>query len=313
MEPTFDIIRDLISFPDQHWGSVLAIGNFDGVHLGHRQIIETLKSIATPDQPKGILSFHPHPRAFFNPEHPPFCLTVLEDKIDLVKPLGADFFAVQQFDNGFSSLSAEDFIEKVLVTQLGIKHVIIGQDFCFGKGRTGTVDMLKEAGTKSGFDVTVIDPVLDEHGHPYSSTRIRQALRDGDPKQAATLMGHPWHVTGEVVCGARQGHRMGFATANIDMQEYVRPLYGVYAVRVKVPATDAWLPGIANIGVRPTVGGHREWLEAHIFDFNETLYGQTIRIQFIDFIRAEMKFKNLDQLKTQIPDDIEKAKAILAA
>jgi riboflavin kinase/FMN adenylyltransferase len=308
------VFRTLYDLDPALKGGCLAIGNFDGIHKGHQHIFQTLTQRAqAEDIPAGVLTFTPHSRAFFNPDQPPFRLTVLEDKVELLRTQNLDFCVALDFDVAFSKLSADDFIGQILVEGLGAKHVFVGQQFGFGHQRQGTIETLQNAAQTYGFDVHPIAEMLDKHGHPFSSSNIRQAIRDGDMPQAQALLGRLFHITGIVECGARQGHRIGFATANINMHDYVRPLYGVYAVLVEIEGEDALRKGVANIGVRPTVGGHKEWLEVHILDFKGTLYGKRLKVQLVDFIRAEMKFKNMSDLKTQIPIDIEHAKKRLEA
>jgi riboflavin kinase/FMN adenylyltransferase len=220
----------------------------------------------------------------------------------------------QRFDAAFAALSADAFIDDVLLAGLGARHVVCGYDFTFGTRRSGNVEMLREQGHRKGFGVTVLDPVMHE-GEIYSSTRIRETLRHGWAREAGELLGHAWEIEGAVELGDQRGRTIGFPTANVALGEHLRPRFGVYAVRALVdgPNGSGWRDAVANLGRRPTFGKLQENFEVHLFDFVGDLYGKILRVALVDFIRPEMKFSGLDQLKAQIAADGQAAKAILAA
>lgn len=215
-------------------------------------------------------------------------------------------------------MSAEEFIERVLVKGLGVKHVVVGWDFCFGKGRAGNVDLLRAIGEKSGFGVTAVEAVTHDNGIIYSSTAIRQALREGRPEDAAHLLGRPWEIAGIVAHGDARGRTIGFPTANVALGDHLRPKFGVYAIELGLisdvdgQTVERWVPGVANIGVRPSFGGDDDaGLEAHLFDFDQDIYDRHVRVRLHGFIRGEQKFDGLDALKAQIAADVIAAKEIL--
>ena len=307
------IIHQLADFPADARGAVLALGNFDGVHRGHQTVIGRAGRLAEEaGAPVGVLTFEPHPVSFFKPDVPPFRLTPFRIKAHQLHALGLDLLVCLGFDRVLAELSAKAFIEQVLVQGLGVGRLVVGYDFCFGKGRTGTVETLKADGR---FQVTVVDPAAGAGGEVYSSTRIRDYLRTGQPGQAAALLGRPFEIEGTVKTGQQLGRTIGFPTANIDLGDYLRPAYGVYAVRVGVsPAEGAepeWRDGVANWGKRPTVDGIGEVFEVYLFDFDGDLYGADLRVALIEFIRAEQKFDGLDALKAQIAEDCRSARLIL--
>jgi riboflavin kinase/FMN adenylyltransferase len=302
----------------EHWqetpaawkGGAVALGNFDGVHRGHQALLATTAGHAqTLDAPLVALTFEPHPRRFFVPDTGPFRLTLPPAKIRLLEQHGVQAVLAQRFDPAFAAVSAEAFIDEVLLGGLGARHVVCGYDFTFGARRSGNVEKLRKMGEKRGFGVTVLDPVMRE-GEIYSSTRIREALRAGMAREATELLGHPWEIEGVVEQGDQRGRTIGFPTANVALGEHLRPRFGVYAVRALVD--DVWRNAVANLGKRPTVGKLQENFEVHLFDFAGDLYGRTLRVQLVDFIRPEMKFAGLDQLKAQIAADGQAARTLLA-
>ncbi|AUG54049.1 bifunctional riboflavin kinase/FAD synthetase [Thalassospira marina] len=315
------VFRSFENLPIDARGAVVAIGNFDGLHLGHQTILGEARAIAERlDVPLAILSFEPHPRTIFRAGEPPFRLTSAEDRLAAASELGIDLFYEIAFTPEFASLSAEDFIRRVLVDGLGAGHIVVGWDFCFGKGRAGNVDTLKAMGDVAGFGVTAVEPVTHDNGIVYSSTAIRQALREGRPEDARTLLGRPWEIGGIVIHGDERGRTIGFPTANVALGLHLRPKFGVYAIRLGLVKQDdphrveCWIDGVANIGVRPSFGGDAEaGLEAHLFDFDRDIYDRAVRVRLIGFIRGEQKFDGLDALKTQIGRDVETAREILAA
>lgn len=296
-------------------GAVVALGNFDGVHRGHQAVIGTAQRIARElGAPSAVLTFEPHPRSVFRPADPPFRLSPFRVKARHIEALGVDLLFVCHFDESFLHKSAEAFIEDDLVKGLGVRHVVCGYDFLFGHGRRGDPALLKRAGAEHGFGVTEVGTIADETGGVYSSTRVRDALVAGNPREAARLLGSPWEIEGRVEHGDHKGRTIGFPTANVELADYLRPAFGVYAVRTGVdhgPAT-VWRDGVANLGRRPTVGGTVERLETHLFDFDGDLYGQHLRVQLIDFLRPERKFASFDELKNQIIQDAQAARAVLA-
>jgi len=298
-------------------GAVVAIGNFDGVHLGHRQVIERAGAIATAaPAPHAVLTFEPHPRSVLHADALPFRLTPFRAKSRLIETLGVDLLFTLHFDLAFAQRSAEDFVAHVLVDGLGARHVVVGYDFVFGHNRRGTPALLAEEGGKHGFGVTIVDPVATPGGPVYSSTRIREHLAQGRPREAAALLGRFWEIDGRVERGDERGRTIGFPTANLRLEDYLRPAAGVYAVRAGIEDGSGgvrWQDGVANFGRRPTVGGSDLRLEVHLFDFSGDLYGRHLRVQLIDYLRPEQKFPGLDALKAQIAADAQQAREILSS
>jgi riboflavin kinase / FMN adenylyltransferase len=298
-------------------GSVLAIGNFDGLHRGHALLIARAQDLArAAGRPVGVLTFEPHPRSVFVPATEPFRLTPFRVKERELARLGVDLLFVQHFDPVFAAKSAEDFLSEIIVEAIGVSHVVVGWDCTFGRGRRGTPEMLRAAGVKAGFGVTVLQPIRDPGEIVYSSTQIRELLKEGKPREAAALLGRFWEIDGRVVVGDRRGRTIGFPTVNLGLDDYIRPAFGVYAVRVSGDGPDdpfggRVIDGVANLGLRPTVGTPEPRLEAHLFDVDADLYGCHLRVALVDFIRPEMKFAGLDALKAQIAEDASRAREIL--
>ncbi|HVC51777.1 MAG TPA: bifunctional riboflavin kinase/FAD synthetase [Stellaceae bacterium] len=313
------VIRHPGSGSHPRLGAVLAMGNFDGLHLGHATLIGHAKSLARDaGAPAAVLTFEPHPRAVFMPGGEAFRLTPFRVKKREIARLGVDLLYVQHFDREFAARSAESFVADVMVNGIGISHIVVGHDCTFGNRRRGTPQMLRAAGAQHGFGVTVVEPVRAKDQALYSSTHIRELLKAGKPREAAAQLGRYWEIDGRVRVGDRRGHTLGFPTVNILLGEYLRPLFGVYAVRVTGDGDDDPLDGravdgVCNIGLRPTVGGHRPRLEAHLFDLDRDLYGRHLRVSLIDFIRPERKFSGLEELKAQIAADAARAREILFA
>jgi riboflavin kinase/FMN adenylyltransferase len=312
MIPAFDHWQKI---PVPWKGGAVALGNFDGVHKGHQALLaraaEHAKALGAPLL---VLTFEPHPRRFFVPDTGPFRLTMLAAKLRLLEQHGVQAVLAQRFDTAFAALSADAFVDEVLLAGMGARHVVCGYDFTFGARRGGNVEMLREIGARKGFGVTVLDPVMRE-GEIYSSTSIREALRAGWPSEAAELLGHDWEIEGVVEQGDKRGRTIGFPTANVALGEHLRPRFGVYAVRAMIDVQEAegWRNGVANLGRRPTIGKLQENFEVHLFDFTGDIYGKTLRVALVDFIRPEMKFSGLDQLKAQIAADGQAARTILSA
>ena len=253
------LYRSLADLPETAQGAVLAIGNFDGVHLGHQQVIADARALAeAKDAPLGVMLFDPHPQQFFAPDTPPFRLTRLVTRAALLADLGVDFTLALPFDAAMAACEAEDFITDILVGKLNVSAVCVGYDFCFGKGRKGNFAMLRDVGGEMGFETFATEAVLQpDSTNPFSSSAIRNFLRDGEPEKAAALMGHAFAIEAEVQTGDRRGHTIGFATANMPLDDYVLPKFGVYAVRADILDGDfagQALRGVANLGLRPTVG-----------------------------------------------------------
>jgi riboflavin kinase/FMN adenylyltransferase len=307
MIPAFDHWQ---ATPAQWKGAAVALGNFDGVHRGHQALLDrTAQHAKVLGAPVVVLTFEPHPRGFFVPDTGPFRLTMPAAKLRLLEQYGVQAVLEQRFDQAFAALSPQAFVDDVLLAGLGARHVVCGYDFTFGARRGGNVERLREAGEETGFGVTIVDPVMHE-GEIYSSTRIREALRAGWVSEAAELLGHEWEIEGVVELGDQRGRTIGFPTANVALGEHLRPRFGVYAVRALIDGT--WRDAVANLGRRPTFGKLQENFEVHLFDFVGDLYGQTLRVALVDFIRPEMKFSGLDQLKAQIAADGASARQILA-
>ena len=297
------IFRHHENLPEEVRGATVAIGNFDGVHRGHQALIARAKSLGGP---LGVLIFEPHPQEFFRPDAPRFRLTPFRAKARLLEKSGVDLLFALHFDAAFAALSADAFVETVLVQGLGVSRVIVGADFQFGRGRTGNVDMLRQRGRACGFDVVTFDLVGEGADAKISSTRIREALRAGQPDVAATMLGHPWTVEGRVERGDQRGRTIGFPTANVSLEGYLEPALGVYAVRVELGGRQ--YDGVANFGRRPTFDKKDVLLEVHVFDFSGDLYGQPIVVAFTHFLRPEMKFPGLEALKAQIARDCQAAR-----
>jgi riboflavin kinase/FMN adenylyltransferase len=305
------IINHLSDIPPACRGGVVAIGNFDGLHRGHQHLIDAAKSYAEKiNEYLTVLSFEPHPKHFFAPDLPPFRLTPLAAKSDCLRRIGVDYFLCLAFEKQMAQLSAENFIGDILIDGLGATAIFVGSDFVFGHNRGGHIDTLNSYAMRGNYTVHPCDLLTDADGTVISSSRIREALKSGNPKLAAKLLGWPWQIIGHVQHGQQLGRSIGFPTANISLDDYQRPQYGVYAARVHVLGRRD-LPAIVNIGNRPTVDGASEKMETHIFDFNADLYGQKIAVDIIDFIRPEQKFSSLDELQKQIAHDCELAKKIL--
>ncbi|MBX3493784.1 MAG: bifunctional riboflavin kinase/FAD synthetase [Parvibaculum sp.] len=309
------ILRHYEHVPPGLQGGVYALGNFDGVHLGHRQVIGRAAEIANElGVPLGVLVFEPHPQQFFFPDRPFFRLTPFRAKARLLEKLGVDVLAALPFDARMSQKLAPEFVLDVLVEGLRAVHVVAGYDFRFGKARGGDAATLSYMGGMEGFGVSIVDEVRDG-GEAYSSTRIRELLARGDPRGAAKLLGHWWTVETHIQQGDQRGRTIGFPTANLPLEDHVEPALGVYAVKVEIedgPHKGIY-DGVANVGRRPTFDKKDVLLEAHIFDFAGDIYGAHAAVSFIEFLRPERKFDGLDSLKAQIAADSEKARAVLAA
>ncbi len=298
--------------PARWRGGILALGNFDGFHLGHQAVVGRAVARAhAAGRPAIVATFDPHPKRYFRPDTPPFRLTTLDQRQALFAAAGADAMLVFAFDAALAGLSAAAFAGDRLATAIGASGVVTGTDFTFGKGRDGDVAVLAELGQAHGFVAETVAPVALD-GQVVSSSRIRDLLREGDPRGAAALLTRPFTVEGAVEPGAQLGRTLGYPTANLTMGKYLRPAYGIYAVRGRLPDGRV-LDGAANLGIRPTIAGDPvELLEPYFFDFDGDLYGQRIEVALIDFLRPEAKFESLDALKVQMAIDCDRARALLA-
>lgn len=293
-------------------GAVIALGNFDGFHLGHQAVArEAIDWARAEGRPAIIATFDPHPVRFFKPDVPPFRLTTLEQRQELYLAAGATAMLVFHFDGELAGTSAQDFVRVLLAQRLGVAGVVTGEDFTFGKGRVGNRAMLEDLGREAGIECRTVAPVLDG-GAPVSSSRVRDALREGDPQEAARLLTRPFAIRGVVEHGDKRGREIGYPTANLAIESYLRPRYGIYAVAGRVLATGQELKGAANLGVRPQFAPPRELLEPHFFDFDGDLYGQEIEVAFHHFLRPEAKFASLEALVAQMDADCAEAKRLLS-
>lgn len=293
-------------------GAAVALGNFDGVHRGHREVIAgAVEAGRRLGAPVGVISFDPHPRRLFQPDEPAFRLMTTDQQARVLETMGVDRFYVLPFDFEMANFSDRDFALKVLHEGLGVRHVAVGFDISFGKGRTGSPELMTAYGEEMGFSVSVADAV-GEGAEKYSSTGVREALREGRPQDAAAILGQPFAIEGVVRRGKQLGRTLGFPTANVFMADYVAPRKGVYATRTRLPDGRV-VSGVANIGNNPTTGEVETRLEVWLFDFDEDLYGQVIETDLIAFLRPEAKFASLEEMTAQIDDDASMARMILSA
>ncbi|KMW60048.1 Riboflavin kinase [Candidatus Rhodobacter oscarellae] len=296
-------------------GAAAAIGNFDGVHIGHQAVIDIARAeAAKTGAPLGIMTFEPHPREVFAPSAPPFRLMNSEAKAHRLEKLGVDHLYQIPFNADLSGLTPEGFAQEVIVDGLGLSHVVVGEDFCFGKGRAGTAQDLVAFGAKMGFDVT-LSQLIETAGQEVSSTNIRRALAEGRPRDAAAMLGH-WHrIEGPVEHGEKRGRELGYPTANMSIEGLHPPQFGVYAVLVDVldgPHAGSY-HGAASLGVRPMFGENRANLESFLFDFKGDLYGAHLSVALVDYLRPELKFDGLDALIAQMDADCDQARNLLSA
>jgi riboflavin kinase / FMN adenylyltransferase len=299
------IVHGLGQIPGSVKGGALAIGNFDGVHRGHQALLRQALAVR---RPAGVMVFEPHPREYFQPGQAHFRLTPLDTKLDEFKRLGLDFAVVVPFDASFAKLTADEFATRILRDALGVRHVIIGYDFYYGKGRSGSPEALVEAGRALGYEVSVVPPVA-EGGEVFSSTSIRLKLAQGDVAGAATELGRNWTVAGKVVGGAKRGTGMGYPTANVPMPRGTTLGHGIYAVRAHFGGASH--DAAAYLGTRPTFDDGMPVLEVFLFDFDGDLYGQDLTVEFVAFIRPDRKFDTADDLVRQMDEDVAKVRKIL--
>lgn len=306
-------IRGLHNLRPWHRGCVATIGSFDGVHLGHQAILRQLLAVARQHQlPAVVIIFEPQPHEFFSGDKAPARLMRLREKIQALLAAGVERVFCLQFNDALRSLSAEEFIEKILLEGLGIKHLVVGDDFRFGCDRRGNFALLQSVGAERGFEVTDTC-TLEVDGVRVSSTRIRQLLEQGDFTGVEKLLGRPYSISGRIVYGQQLGRKLGVPTANVHLRRYKSPLHGVFTVTVTF-ADGSVHNGVANVGVRPTVNGVKKpLLEVHLFDFARTVYGALINVAFHTKLRDEKKFNSLDELQAQLQTDIAQAKQFFAA
>jgi riboflavin kinase / FMN adenylyltransferase len=304
-------------FPGDLRGSVVAIGNFDGLHRGHQMLLAAARAEADARRTKwGLVTFEPHPRTFFRPSEPIFPLTPLPLKARLAAALGADFVVALAFNGRLAAMTADDFVSQVLKKDLGITHVVMGYDFHFGHGRKGSPQTMQRLGNELGFGTMVVDQVTDDSGiAPFSSSSIRDALRHGHVREAALELGYWWMIEGEVVKGDQRGRAIGFPTVNIVLDQGAEPAQGIYAVRVRDLAEKPGVMwhGAGYFGKRPTFDSDRLFAEAFLFDFEGDVYGRRLAVSFIHFIRPDRRFDSVDDLVTQMNADCIEARRRLDA
>jgi riboflavin kinase / FMN adenylyltransferase len=292
-------------------GAAVALGNFDGVHKGHQRVIDEARGAAERLRaPLGVISFEPHPRRLFHPNEPAFRLMSAAQQVRVLAGLGVDILYLLPFDFEMANFTAHEFAEKVLAGGLGVRHVAVGFDNTFGKGRTGPPAEMRRYGEELGFSVSVAE-AAGEGGAKYSSTAVREALREGRPEEAADILGRPFAIEGVVRRGRQLGRKLGIPTANVFLEDYVVPKLGVYATRTRLP-DGRRLPGVANIGQNPTTGLVETRLEVWILDFDEDLYGQVIETELAAFLRPEVKFDSIEAMMAQIAIDERQARQALS-
>ncbi|HEX6958610.1 MAG TPA: bifunctional riboflavin kinase/FAD synthetase [Ferrovibrio sp.] len=303
------LLRSSASFPPSLRGAVAAIGNFDGVHLGHRALIAAAKAEADAKaRPLAVMTFEPHPRRFFVPQSPPFRLDALDTKTRILGELGAGVVLALPFDSELARQSPQEFVDHILARDLGLSHVVVGYDFTFGKGRAGDTAMLRELGKSHGIGTTVVAAQGD--GEVFSSSRVRQALEAGNIAEANRLLARPWEIIGIVEHGDKRGRELGYPTANVGLSDFQIPKFGIYAVRCVIDGERR--DGVASFGIRPTFDQTDVKLEVYLFDFAGDLYGRSMRVEFHAFIRPEEKFDDVEALKAKIAEDCAAARRLLA-
>ncbi|MEE8535603.1 MAG: bifunctional riboflavin kinase/FAD synthetase [Kiloniellales bacterium] len=308
------IFRHTSDLPPEALDAVVVIGNFDGVHRGHQAVIEEARGLARGfDTSLAVLTFEPHPRRFFQPDAAPFQLTGFRLKAGLIEALGVDNLFVLTFNRAFSELSAEAFLSRILVDDLRVRHVVVGENFAFGHKRRGSADFLRARAEALGFGVSILKPVTGPGEAAYSSTAIRALLKSGDPVRAARSLGRYWEIEGRVQAGEKLGRQIGFPTANIAPGNSLQPARGIYAVRAGLDGKQgtAWHDGVASFGVRPTVGGGAPLLEVHLFDLEEDLYGRHMRVAFVEYLRPEWTFDGIEPMRKQMVEDSRRARVVL--
>jgi riboflavin kinase/FMN adenylyltransferase len=301
------------AIPEDLRGAIVALGNFDGFHLGHQAVVrEAVEWARAEGRPAIVATFDPHPVRHFAPHVPPFRLTTLDQREELFAAAGADAMLVFHFDAELAATPAETFVSDLLAARIGASGVVTGEDFTFGKGRGGNIGLLVEEGARHGVATRSVGPVSDA-GTAVSSSRIRDALKAGECEAATRLMTRPFAIRGEVTHGDKRGRTIGYPTANLELGNYLRPRYGIYAVTGRVIGSGDTLKGAANLGIRPSFEPPRELLEPYFFDFAGDLYGREIEVALCHFLRPEAKFDTLAALKAQMAEDCRRARELLAA
>jgi riboflavin kinase/FMN adenylyltransferase len=303
------VFADYRGLPGSAKGASIALGNFDGLHTGHRAVMDAARLAGHGSF--AVTTFEPPPRAYFRPGDPPFRILRPERRNAAILAAGATHVFELPFNGEMAAMTDEGFVRQVLVDGLGISHVSVGFDFRFGRGRMGHAQRLSSLGRALGFGVTIVEEV-EGHGAKASSTAIRQALMAGEPERAADMLGGPWVADGVVESGERNGRKLGFPTANIQLGDLIHPKHGVYAVRARIEGEADWRPGVANFGRTPTTGLRDPLLETHIFDFSADIYGARLEVQLIAFLRPELKFESLELMVEQMHRDATEARRILA-
>lgn len=309
------IFRDLSEIPEKYKNAVITLGNFDGLHLGHRAIISKAKDIAkAKNHPLALMTFEPHPREFFagGPAKEGIRIYNLRSKLAIIQSLGVECVFLMRFNSKLTSLSAHEFIKNILVDALLASHVITGENFYFGKNRSGDKELMAQEAKVLSFDYTACPQVVSDSGDSISSSAIRKLLGQGDMKKVAALLDRPYQINGRVKHGEGRAKTIGFPTANITLDKLLLPRYGVYAVRAQIEGQDKIYNAVANLGVKPTFGINAPLLEVHLLDVTENLYGKRICVEFMEFIRAEQKFSSFADLQSQIARDSEKAREIIS-
>ena len=307
-----EVVRDWRALPADQKGAAVAIGAFDGVHRGHQAVIAKAAAAARElAAPLAVVSFDPPPRRWFQPAAAPFRLMTPAQMARALAPLGVERLHLLPFDAEMAAMSDETFARQVLGAGLGIRHAAVGFDFTFGKGRTGSPEALRRYGADLGFTVSVADRVDDAGGLKLSSSAVREALHAGDMGRATAILGRPFAIEGEVIHGDKRGRTIGVPTANVPLGDYMRPAFGIYATRTRLPDGRV-INGVASLGVRPMFRTDEPLLEVWLFDFDGDLYGQTIETDLVAFLRPELDFDNLDALKAQIDRDAADARAVLS-
>jgi riboflavin kinase/FMN adenylyltransferase len=310
---TLQIVTGWKGLSERQRGAAAALGNFDGVHLGHAKVIARAREAADRlGAPLAVITFDPHPRRVFRPSDPPFRLTTLRQQVRALEALGVERLHLLPFDFSMASMTDRQFADEVLCQGLGLRHVAVGFDISFGAGRTGSPDTMKAYGEALGFEVSVVPAFTGGTGGKISSSEVRAALRDGRPQDAAAVLGRPFAIEGVVRRGRQLGRTLGFPTANVALDDYVAPKLGIYATRTRMHDGRV-IPGVASIGTNPTVGVVDARLEVHLFDFDEDIYGEVIETDLIAYLRPEVKFDGLPALIEQMGKDKAQARAILQA
>jgi riboflavin kinase/FMN adenylyltransferase len=306
-----ELIRGLDNLRPRHRGTVLTIGNFDGVHVGHHAIIERLGELRGGTLRSCVMLFEPTPREFLSPETAPARLMRLSEKLEALARSSLDQVLCLRFDRGLAQMPPARFVRELLVEGLGVAHVVVGEDFRYGSRRTGTLETLRAAGRRDGFEVSVA-PTVRHDGERVSSTRVRAALAAGDFELARRLLGRPYTMSGRVIHGEKLGRTLGYPTVNLPVRRRRTPLHGIFAVRVD-GAGPPGMPGVASLGTRPTVAGEGLLLEVHLFDFDGDLYGRRLEVRFVEHLRDEAHFESLEALERQMALDAQQARQVLGA